>query len=251
MPGAGTQGYTETLPCFSQPYNCAGYAVCLNETIRGCHQSPMEHADCVFSDSNRAIVNIISEVGPPPPSGDGCQVACALGYHQARCAIGCIECRMDGSEAKASRDLVKCLIITFILAALLYLLRRRHKADLSSKVKLRFLDLQCPKHAAADTDWNGAECVICLSGLSATDLVRTLPCEGAAKGHCFHSKCIDRWLLKRPRCPLCNADCSTLLKVSWSQAPFLVHSVADSPPIMRDTDGSAEDSAEEEALPSM
>lgn len=43
------------------------------------------------------------------------------------------------------------------------------------------------------------ECSICLSTYSPGDEIRKLCC-----GHCFHSRCLDPWLLNhRNRCPLC------------------------------------------------
>lgn len=48
----------------------------------------------------------------------------------------------------------------------------------------------------------GGDCVICLSGLAQGDHARTLP----ACGHVFHRACIDLWLLRQVRCPLCATD---------------------------------------------
>lgn len=42
-------------------------------------------------------------------------------------------------------------------------------------------------------------CSICLADFEAGDAVRRLPC-----GHDFHQNCIDVWLLRNKRCPLCN-----------------------------------------------
>lgn len=45
-------------------------------------------------------------------------------------------------------------------------------------------------------------CSICLSDFAAGDLLRRLPCK-----HCqFHTVCIDAWLLRNKRCPLCMVD---------------------------------------------
>lgn len=47
-----------------------------------------------------------------------------------------------------------------------------------------------------------ATCAICLSEFSPGDNLRRLPC-----GHCqFHSECIDKWLLRIKKCPLCMGD---------------------------------------------
>lgn len=46
------------------------------------------------------------------------------------------------------------------------------------------------------------ECSICLSPLQEGDAMRTLP----VCGHSFHQACIDLWLLRQNKCPLCKAD---------------------------------------------
>lgn len=43
------------------------------------------------------------------------------------------------------------------------------------------------------------DCAICLDGFKAKQRCRELPC-----GHIFHKKCVDRWLKKNPRCPICR-----------------------------------------------
>jgi len=47
-----------------------------------------------------------------------------------------------------------------------------------------------------------AECPICLSNVQSQDAGRRLP----ACGHCFHQACIDLWLLRQNKCPLCKSD---------------------------------------------
>ncbi|XP_020252143.1 RING-H2 finger protein ATL78-like [Asparagus officinalis] len=45
-----------------------------------------------------------------------------------------------------------------------------------------------------------SECVICLSGMNSGERVRVLPkCS-----HGFHVRCIDRWLMAQPSCPVCR-----------------------------------------------
>jgi len=44
----------------------------------------------------------------------------------------------------------------------------------------------------------GLECSICLAEYSDGNSLRRLPC-----GHNFHRKCIDKWLQRNKRCPLC------------------------------------------------
>lgn len=48
----------------------------------------------------------------------------------------------------------------------------------------------------------GGSCSICLSALNEGDCARKLE----SCGHVFHRPCIDLWLLRCPRCPLCNAS---------------------------------------------
>ncbi|CAN1165179.1 RING-H2 finger protein ATL66 [Linum perenne] len=53
----------------------------------------------------------------------------------------------------------------------------------------------------SDSD-SGAECCICLGTFEEGDKVKSLPrCH-----HCFHSDCVDRWLLAHSDCPLCRAS---------------------------------------------
>lgn len=44
----------------------------------------------------------------------------------------------------------------------------------------------------------GASCSICLSEYSEGSIIRRLPC-----GHDFHRRCVDKWLQRNKRCPLC------------------------------------------------
>lgn len=71
-----------------------------------------------------------------------------------------------------------------------------------------------PRHAV---DCDGSDCVICLDALKEGDHARSLP----QCGHVFHRACIDLWLLRQTRCPLCatevlpckqGSDRDTLLK---------------------------------------
>mmetsp|Transcript_70452 Transcript_70452/g.132943 ORF Transcript_70452/g.132943 Transcript_70452/m.132943 type:complete len:300 (-) Transcript_70452:56-955(-) len=44
----------------------------------------------------------------------------------------------------------------------------------------------------------GSTCAVCLADFEVSELARRLPC-----GHYFHRGCIDRWLQRNKRCPLC------------------------------------------------
>lgn len=46
------------------------------------------------------------------------------------------------------------------------------------------------------------ECSICLATLGEGDAIRQLP----GCGHHFHKACIDLWLLRQNKCPLCKSD---------------------------------------------
>lgn len=56
--------------------------------------------------------------------------------------------------------------------------------------------------ACARTDCKETECSICLSAFQQGDTMRRLP----TCGHCFHQSCIDLWLLRQNKCPLCKGD---------------------------------------------
>ncbi|KAG6436594.1 hypothetical protein SASPL_101495 [Salvia splendens] len=46
------------------------------------------------------------------------------------------------------------------------------------------------------------ECCICLGIFGDGDKVKVLPpCQ-----HCFHSECVDKWLLTQSSCPLCRSS---------------------------------------------
>jgi len=49
---------------------------------------------------------------------------------------------------------------------------------------------------------NEVECSICLCPVAENDAGRRLP----GCGHCFHQACIDLWLLRQNKCPLCKSD---------------------------------------------
>eukprot|EP00927_Polykrikos_kofoidii_P045386 TRINITY_DN39350_c0_g1_i1.p1 TRINITY_DN39350_c0_g1~~TRINITY_DN39350_c0_g1_i1.p1 ORF type:complete len:344 (-),score=51.91 TRINITY_DN39350_c0_g1_i1:117-1073(-) len=48
-------------------------------------------------------------------------------------------------------------------------------------------------------------CAICLEVYTVGEFLNSLPC-----GHCFHSHCLARWLLKSLQCPLCRGLCTWL-----------------------------------------
>lgn len=54
---------------------------------------------------------------------------------------------------------------------------------------------------AGDTDGQKEQCVICMEEIKEGATLKVLSC-----GHKFHSRCIDRWLRRKARCPVCNAQ---------------------------------------------
>ncbi|KAL6911421.1 hypothetical protein ACP4OV_000226 [Aristida adscensionis] len=57
--------------------------------------------------------------------------------------------------------------------------------------------------AAADSGGGGGgECAVCLEAFRAGDQRRVLP----RCGHGFHAACVDSWLRKSRRCPVCRAE---------------------------------------------
>lgn len=58
---------------------------------------------------------------------------------------------------------------------------------------------ELPRHLVGR---DGGDCVICLDALREGDNARSLP----QCGHVFHRACIDLWLLRQTRCPLCAVD---------------------------------------------
>jgi len=54
-------------------------------------------------------------------------------------------------------------------------------------------------------DGREASCAVCLDEFAGEQHVRQLPC-----GHRFHAPCIDQWLARSTRCPLCSRDVAPL-----------------------------------------
>jgi hypothetical protein len=50
-------------------------------------------------------------------------------------------------------------------------------------------------------DADGASCAVCLVEFDSGDHLRQLPCN-----HFFHRHCVDKWLARNKRCPLCMGD---------------------------------------------
>lgn len=51
--------------------------------------------------------------------------------------------------------------------------------------------------AAKENTWT--TCIVCLSDFKDGEQCRMLPCD-----HVFHVACIDEWLVRSPKCPICK-----------------------------------------------
>jgi len=58
----------------------------------------------------------------------------------------------------------------------------------------------------------GQKCMVCFETFEAGESMRTLPCL-----HSFHRKCIDRWLSRSKKCPVCNTRVDELLQAAVIQ----------------------------------
>ena len=84
------------------------------------------------------------------------------------------------------------------------------------------------------------ECVICSEFLRQS--VISLPCD---RNHIFHSHCIEKWLILKPRCPICRSKvCPSGQRRSLGNV-LIVTRESD---VRRDESSSDEYSDEEEEL---
>ncbi|CAL5054557.1 unnamed protein product [Urochloa decumbens] len=61
---------------------------------------------------------------------------------------------------------------------------------------------ELPCHECKEGPGGGGECAVCLEAFRGGDRRRVLPgCE-----HGFHAECVDSWLRKSRRCPICRAE---------------------------------------------
>lgn len=63
-----------------------------------------------------------------------------------------------------------------------------------------------------------ASCSICLSDFASGVLLRKLPC-----GHRFHRSCVDKWLARNKRCPLCMHAIDEVCSWAPKKEPSNVH----------------------------
>lgn len=198
--GHSQSGFMVT--CSGIPLNCHGRGLCFERDLapRGCHPEPVQHAICANMPSVRGSV---PDVGA---SKSGCGFRCVAGYREASCGPACTMCSQDGDGYMAV-IVIACWLLA--LCASIMLLHRCFGMKLCRKKSRMLLGMNCPSIPATKR----STCCICLSTMDYGDSVRQLPCSaGGLDAHQFHSGCIDRWLDKTLRCPLCNADCSALVQ---------------------------------------
>jgi hypothetical protein len=72
------------------------------------------------------------------------------------------------------------------------------KREAATYQQIDALEVLHVSHKQIDETDEDESCAVCLMDFSGGDVIRRLPCK-----HLFHMSCIDRWLLKNKRCPLC------------------------------------------------
>ncbi|KAM0910739.1 hypothetical protein ACQ4PT_013970 [Festuca glaucescens] len=80
-------------------------------------------------------------------------------------------------------------------------LRDEERAEAAGLTAEELGELPCQDFKAA-ADGAGGECAVCLEAFQAGDRCRVLPrCQ-----HGFHALCVDSWLSKSRRCPVCRTE---------------------------------------------
>ncbi|KAH0616564.1 hypothetical protein JD844_027765 [Phrynosoma platyrhinos] len=104
------------------------------------------------------------------------------------------------------------LILAFAACILLYytpgrimIRREEQRVERKQRVETQLWkavhSLELRKFKKGEFDLAGETCVVCLEAYKLREIVRILTCK-----HIFHKRCIDRWLLKRGTCPMCNCS---------------------------------------------
>lgn len=191
--------------CSAIPHDCRGEGRCLERNLapRSCHPEPVQHAICV----SKPVTPLRpwSEAYDGMPKS-GCLFECMPGYHEVSCGPDCIMC-YQSRDRYESGTIILCLFLACFTSVLK--LHRWFGAKLYTKKNSMLLGMNCPAIPATET----STCCICLGTMKPGQSVRQLPCmAGGCNGHQFHTDCIDHWLERSLRCPLCNADCSALFQ---------------------------------------
>ncbi|KAF7246529.1 hypothetical protein EYD10_07318 [Varanus komodoensis] len=95
-------------------------------------------------------------------------------------------------------------LVTYLLLCYMpgqIIVRHEEKGTHNSKTELQKAvhSLALRKLKKGEFDLAEETCVVCLEKYKPREVVRILTCR-----HVFHRRCIDRWLLKRGICPICN-----------------------------------------------
>jgi len=221
-----------TMPCSLSPYDCSGNMLCLGDAMRGCNPIAMANASCTALSAASCMV-----IGVPKGT---CVASCLEGFHlEQNAGSGGLNCVFTTAEYRTNSTLFMYVMGAFFLVYVIALGARLSGADdgehwlpsmlernsfgaaclnILSRFRLKLLSYRCPLQSSETLiESSATECAICLDKWTgeSDEWVRSLPCPGSGPhGHCFHGECIDRWLLFSSRCPLCNADCNTLMDMT-------------------------------------
>lgn len=90
---------------------------------------------------------------------------------------------------------VAAILLIHLLLAGSFLHRRRQRLISSPDIHNHLPPFQYSGTSASDDD-----CSICLEYFNEGEICRVIPvCD-----HVFHAKCVDKWLMKVPNCPICR-----------------------------------------------
>ena len=99
------------------------------------------------------------------------------------------------------------LVASFSLVSFLFYylkkLRRIHKVDQREQeveMMARKAVSRMVLRKVSEED-SMVECSVCLDMMAVDSEVRELPCS-----HVYHRKCVDKWLIRKRKCPLCKLD---------------------------------------------
>ena len=109
---------------------------------------------------------------------------------------------------------VLCIAVAFFILAVVsvtsfifYYLKRLNRAEKLEQFERKKETLarkavaQLELGRMEEGEGEGGQCSVCLESLSQGQETRRLPCS-----HTYHRSCVDRWLLKKRKCPLCKLD---------------------------------------------
>ena len=104
---------------------------------------------------------------------------------------------------------------------------KRKKAETGAKDEKELAPIE-RAHEEREQHWANETCPVCLDEFAGGEALNELPC-----GHCFHSDCIQPWLLNRSaECPLCKHDVRLGMKNRQLQAAGVGSVTAHSQPLV-------------------